>query len=60
EQVEQVGMAMDDVSLRKIYRVLVNVDGRYLTVVVKLVVQLGHIGQRVSIGVVREVMMVRK
>ena len=46
--------------ITKIYTLLVNVHGTYLIVVLKLVVQLAHIGQTLSIGLVTQLMMVTK
>lgn len=55
-----VAMAMHHLLITKIYTLLVNVHGTYLTVVLKLVVQLAHIGQTLSIGLVTQLMMVTK
>ena len=60
QQLQQVAMAMHHLLITKIYTLLVNVHGTYLTVVLKLVVQLAHIGQTLSIGLVTQLMMVTK
>ncbi|MDI6926768.1 hypothetical protein QMN62_25855 [Escherichia coli] len=51
---------MHHLLITKIYTLLVNVHGTYLIVVLKLVVQLAHIGQTLSIGLVTQLMMVTK
>lgn len=60
QQLQQVAMAMHHLLITKIYTLLVNVHGTYLIVVLKLVVQLAHIGQTLSIGLVTQLMMVTK